>query len=190
MIRSVLNPWQITLRETRRRLADARDYLNLTPAAKQERRRDQAGLCENDPGIDAILQAAFEWLSHAQDLSATRDGGVARHFSLVTRWGPSYPETTGYIVPTMLDGAKHYADPKLRDRARRMLDWLVSIQFPEGGFQASTIDFPGRLPVTFNTGQILLGLARGVREFGEVFRDPMRRAADWLVKTQDPDGAW
>ena len=72
-----------------------------------------------------------------------------------------------------------------------MLDWLVAIQFPEGGFQGGTIDQAPVVPVTFNTGQILLGLAAAVEEFGEhpPF-EPMARAADWLVATQDADGCW
>jgi hypothetical protein len=71
-----------------------------------------------------------------------------------------------------------------------MLDWLVAIQFAEGGFRCGSIgDYPV-VPVTFNTGQILLGLASGVEEFGDQYRRPLRRAADWLLKTQDPDGCW
>jgi hypothetical protein len=45
------------------------------------------------------------------------------------------------------------------------------------------------VPVTFNTGQILIGLARGEARFG-AYREPMRRAADWLVATLDDDGCW
>ena len=71
-----------------------------------------------------------------------------------------------------------------------MLDWLVSIQFPAGGFQAGRIEAQPRVPVTFNTGQILLGLAAGFAEFGDNYRDAMCRAADWLVSTQDADGCW
>jgi hypothetical protein len=43
--------------------------------------------------------------------------------------------------------------------------------------------------VTFNTGQILIGAAAGVREFGS-YKESMCHAADWLVKTQDADGCW
>jgi hypothetical protein len=71
-----------------------------------------------------------------------------------------------------------------------MIDWLVSIQFPNGGFQGGAIGSRPRRPVIFNTGQILLGLAAGVRQFGNVYLYDMIRAADWLVKTQDPDGCW
>src|SRR5205807_3734044 len=124
-------------------------------------------------------------------LSASQDGGVARDFSLVTGWSTSYPETTGYIVPTMLAFAKIREDENVRQRARRRLDWLVSIQLPCGGFQGGTINSDPVVPVSFNTGQVLLGLAAGVREFGdEKYHKAMCRAADWLVETQDPDGCW
>jgi hypothetical protein len=115
---------------------------------------------------------------------------VARHYSLIDGWSESYPETTGYIIPTLLTCALINGDESLRDRAGRMLDWLVSIQFPEGGFQGGMVGQEPCVPVTFNTGQILMGLAAGVREFGEIYLEPMHRAADWLVATQDPDGCW
>jgi uncharacterized protein YyaL (SSP411 family) len=71
-----------------------------------------------------------------------------------------------------------------------MLDWLVSIQLPSGGFQGGSIGKLSPGPVTFNTGQILIGLAAGAERFGEPYRAAMRKAADWLVETQDADGCW
>lgn len=173
-----------------RPLRAMRRYWQLPPAARAEHRRDRVGLRSSDPGIDRVIDEAVGWLGRAQDCSATHDGGVARHYSLLTGWGSSYPETTGYIVPTLIAYAHWKRDDVVRDRARRMLDWLVSIQLPEGAYQGGLIDSHPLVPVTFNTGQILLGLAAGVREFGEQYREPMIRAADWLVKTQDSDGCW
>jgi hypothetical protein len=89
----------------------------------------------------------------------------------------------------MLAYARLRGDEAVRRRAQRMLDWLVSIQFPDGSFQGGTIGATPLVPVTFNTGQILLGLASGAQEFGQ-YREAMRRAANWLVRTQDPDGCW
>lgn len=169
---------------------DLRDYLELPAAAKSELRKDRAGLPENDPGIDRAIEEGIGWLCRAQDRSISNDGGVARHFSLKTGWSSSYPETTGYIVPTFLAFARDRDDPVIRQRAMRMLDWLVSIQFPEGGFQGGLIDSTPVVPVTFNTGQILLGLAAGVIEDDSRYRDAMRKAGDWLVATQDRDGCW
>lgn len=166
------------------------DYINLPAIAKAERSRDARGLPAQDPGIEAVETAALAWLGDAQDFSATHDGGAAREFSLVTGWAASYPETSGYIVPTLIDAGLRRGEPVLLDRARRMIDWLVSIQFPEGGFQGGTIRAQPVVPVTFNTGQILIGLAAATRQFGDSYAEPMHRAASWLVESMDPDGCW
>lgn len=158
--------------------------------AAAEREADLAGLPETDPGLEICIKEAVDWLCRAQDNSTSADGGVARDFSLLNGWNSSYPETTGYIIPTLITYARIANDDELLMRAKRMLDWLVSIQFPDGGFQGSVIGATPVVPVTFNTGQILLGLAAGAAEFGDKYREPMRRAADWLVETQDEDGCW
>lgn len=166
------------------------DQISLPVAARTERARDAHGLPEVDAGTGAVETAALGWLCDAQDQSATHDGGAARDFSLVTGWAASYPETSGYIVPTLIEAGLRRNDPALLDRARRMVDWLVSIQFPEGGFQGGMIGAEPLVPVTFNTGQILMGLAAAKRQFGEAYTEPMHRAAGWLVDTMDPDGCW
>jgi hypothetical protein len=162
----------------------------LPAHVKAEIRKDHAGLPATDPGADAVVKACTAWLVRAQDLSASADGGVARDYNLVNGWATSYPETTGYIVPTVIEVAKRTGDAALMQRARRMLDWLAAIQYPEGGIQGGKIDAQPRVPVTFNTGQVLIGFAAGVREFGDVYRDPMNRAASWLRDTLDTDGCW
>lgn len=168
-----------------------REEFRLPRQARQERARDRLGLPDHDPGAPAVIAAGLDWLRQAQDNSLTRDGGAARHFSLVDGWARSYPETSGYIVPTLIREARIGADPDLEDRARRMLDWLVSIQFPDGGFQGGTIGAEPRVPVTFNTGQILLGLAAGAAELDRSrYIGPMQRAATWLAQSLDGDGCW
>ncbi len=168
----------------------ARAYAQLPRALKAVRKRDRRGGLRGDPGIERAVTEGLSWLGRAQDASTTHDGGVARHYSLRTGWSESYPETTGYIIPTMLAHARLRNDDALRGRARGMLDWLVSIQLPSGGFQGGTIDESPVVAVTFNTGQILLGLAAGVSEFGHDYRGAMLAAADWLVETQEADGCW
>lgn len=162
----------------------------LTQEARDERLRDQSGLPQTDPGCWPVIRANLAWLCRAQDLSPSRDGGVARDYSLMNGWATSYPETTGYIIPTFIDLARRLGDDELHHRARRMLDWCVSIQFPDGGFQGGKIDATPRVPVTFNTGQILIGLAAGTATYGDSYRPAMERAAVWLRDTQDPDGCW
>ena len=153
------------------------------------RLKDSLGLGNPDRGPRQAVADCLSWLGTAQDRSASADGGVARHFSIKKGWATSYPETTGYIVTTMLDG-RHDPDPAgSRRRAIRMLDWLVSIQFPEGGFQGGTIGQQPVVPVTFTTGQILMGLSAGAG-IDPRYKAAMEKAADWLAATQDADGCW
>ena len=172
------------------RVRKIRDDMALPPVAREAARRDRSRGQLADAGIPATVGAAFDWLGVAQDRSASSDGGFARHFSLLTGWGASYPETSGYIVPTLLNGIPGRPNDVLIERARKALDWLVSIQLPSGAFQGGVIGQTPVVPVTFNTGQILIGLASGVAAFGEEYRPAMRAAASWLLATQDADGAW
>jgi hypothetical protein len=153
-------------------------------------KREQRPEARQDVPIDVAVSEALAWIARAQDHSLSADGGVARHYCLVSGWGTSYPETTGYIVPTIIREGRKRGDVSLLERARRMLDWLVSIQLPSGAFRGGAIGDSPIVPVTFNTGQILLGLAAGVTEFGADYQPAMLAAADWLVRTQDSDGCW
>ena len=163
----------------------------LPPGAIAELQADQRGLPKTDPGCQAVIDACTSWIGVAQDKSTTADGGVARDFSLLKGWDSSYPETTGYIIPTVIEMARRKQSDELHARARRMLDWCVAIQFPEGGFQGGKIDSTPRVPVTFNTGQILLGLSAGAQAYGDArYLEAMHRAASWLRDTQDDDGCW
>lgn len=165
---------------------------SLPKTAKEQARRDASGLPAQIPSHEDCIGAAMTWLRRAQDATASRDGGVARHYSLIGGWATSYPETTGYIIPTFLaSNGETPASEADAARARRMLDWLVSIQFADGAFQAGLIDAVPRVPTTFNTGQILIGLAAGVEEFGDAaYRDAMHGAASWLRDSLDDDGCW
>jgi hypothetical protein len=185
--------------DTLRKLKNSLTPEALPPAARAERERDhREGLPTADPGPAAVAAACLDWLCAAQDHSASQDGGVARDYSLVKGWATSYPETTGYIIPTVIEAARRAAatgqaarSAELHARARRMLDWCVAIQFAEGGFQGGKIGSTPVVPVTFNTGQILLGLAAGAAEYRQAsYLNAMHLAAAWLRDALDADGCW
>ena len=141
------------------------------------------------------LAEAMQWLCRAQD--ATPDGGVSRSYSL--RWIPrherrgwlaSYPETTGYIIPTFLAYHRLTGDAAYRERAIRMARWEVDVQMDSGAVQGGVIDFPPT-PAIFNTGQVLFGWTAAYRETADtMFVDAAIRAANFLVQSLDEDGAW
>lgn len=164
----------------------------LSELATAEQIKDQKGLPHaKAPGRPETIKAALTWLCTAQDASASADGGVARDYSLNKGWASSYPETTGYIIPTFIELANRSKNQDLHARARRMLDWCVDIQFPEGGFQGGKIDATPKVPVTFNTGQILLGLSAGAKQYGDRrYLAAMNKAASWLRDDLDADGCW
>jgi uncharacterized protein YyaL (SSP411 family) len=140
--------------------------------------------------LDVHLAAAADWLARAQD--ATPDDGVAASYDIRDgRWQGSYPETTGYIIPTLYDYAEVAGKPEFAARAHRMARWEADIQLADGGVRAGTMDGATVAPTIFNTGQVLFGWGRAWQETGEVrFRDALVRAADWLAAAQDKDGAW
>jgi len=135
------------------------------------------------------------WLRAAHD--AAGGEGVARSYSLRFQrahkrdgWLGAYPETTVYIIPTFFDYAALRGIHSDRARAIRMAEWESSVQMPEGAVQGATIDAPPS-PAVFNTGQVLFGWTRAYKETGDPrFLESARRASDFLVAAQDPDGAW
>jgi len=132
------------------------------------------------------MRFAAEWLAAAQD--ATLDAGVSAQFSLSKGWDVSYPETTGYIVPTLLNYFHLTGQNDWRDRALRMADWLLSTQLSNGAFPLSS-DLA--TPVVFDTGQVIFGLISAFRETGaRQYLHSATKAARWLVSIQEPTGAW
>jgi len=156
--------------------------------ALRQATRDLLGLEHPAETPERHLAATMGWLCRAQDVGP--DDGAARMYHLKTGWGASYPETTGYIIPTFLDYARYTGDDTFAERALRMADWEISVQMPSGAVQGGTIADPPT-PAVFNTGQVIFGWRAAHRENGaERYREALVRAADWLCAVQDEDGAF
>ena len=141
------------------------------------------------------LSEAVEWLKRAQD--ATSDRGVSRGYSVGWNqyfrrrgWQPSYPETTGYIIPTLFDCSVYFQDPDLRERAFAMGDWEISVQMSNGAVMGGTVDEKPS-PAVFNTGQVILGWLRSFMESKvEKYAVAGEKAGSFLVHIQNRDGSW
>lgn len=142
----------------------------------------------SERSADAHIEATLQWIKAAQD--AAGDGGVSGRYRLSSGWTSSYPETTGYIVPTFLELAKRRQDGELLARAERMVSFLLGTQLPNGAFPGGEVNVPPK-PVVFNTGQVIQGLVAWYETTKEQRAiDAAVRAADWLVQVQDGDGSW
>jgi rhamnogalacturonyl hydrolase YesR len=140
------------------------------------------------------LAATMAWLCRAQDVTKrgnVRDDGVSQTFLVRTQlWAPSYPETTGYIIPTFYDYWRLTGNAEFRERAIRMADWECAVQHESGGVLAGALG-DCDVPTVFNTGQVLFGWATAFEEEkAPQYRDALIRAADWLCAVQDEDGCW
>jgi hypothetical protein len=151
-------------------------------------------LGRGEPGIgrgedERHLRAAAAWLAAAQD--SQPDGGFSGRYRLRGGWSSSYPETTGYIVPTLLHLAGHLGDASWTERAARAIDFLLGLQLESGAFPGGEVAENRTAPSPFNTAQILTGLVAWGRETGDARTlDAARRASAWLCEVQDEDGAF
>jgi hypothetical protein len=138
------------------------------------------------------LAAAIDWLCRAQDVRDGKSdaGGISAGWSFEDGWLPSYPETSGYIVETLLAAAETLSRADLIERAQRIIDWELSIQHADGAFPGHFGE-PGSRPVIFNTGQIMHGMLAGYLQLQrEECLASAVCAGRWLVAQQDDDGAW
>lgn len=157
--------------------------LLISPFVDRER-NSRAGFSDRDH-----LLSAAAWLERAQD--AGGDGGVAGRYHLRSGWTSSYPETTGYIVPTFIRLSDLLDEQRFRERARRGVDFLLSVQLECGAFPGMEIADNRAEPSIFNSAQIICGLRAWHADSNDNRAlDASRRACDWLVAQQDPDGAW
>lgn len=112
-------------------------------------------------GVTTAADKALWWL-RANHLAS---GGIRVH----SRYHKAYPEVTGYIIPTLLD---HHEE----DLAARLVEWLVSVQQPDGSFA----DPAHGEPHIFDTAQALRGLLAGGNLVAGV-QPSIERAAEYLV---------
>jgi hypothetical protein len=130
------------------------------------------------------VEAAVAWLLASQE--AGGNGGYAHSFHLLYAWQPSYPETTGYIIPSLHRAHLAYGLPGVLESVAAATRWLTSIQQEDGGFG----DLEGH-PQVFDTGQILIGLNYLAEQAPELSApQALARAARWLVSVQEEDGSF
>lgn len=144
------------------------------------------------PGPDVVrsdaLPAAIAWLLRTHE--ATGRQGSSKGFSLLHGWLPAYPETTGYVIGTLLEYEQRGGEHALRDHAVAMGDWEVAVQRADGGVLEGAI---GTLParsVVFNTGMVLHGWEDLIAIGEQRFAKASDAAGRFLLAHLREDGTW
>lgn len=112
--------------------------------------------------FNSNYQLAINWVHRSIDVNGGR--GSSAYYHLMKGWSKPYPETSGYLIETLMSSGEE------KDQKATLFlgEWLLSIQLPSGAF-------PGGLgtlgkPIFFDSGMILGGL-NSLHQF-------------------DPDGPW
>lgn len=153
-------------------------------------------LLEPDEDIAAVRQgmlSAAGWLANA---AAQWNGGYSARYNLLNRnyQGP-YPETTGYLIPTLLDVVGAGENGKMYERATSAAAWLRRRQRDDGAIRCN-IDTGGEHEtetdkiILFDCGAILQGFSALAEKQDTDCREAATRLADFMCSCQCPDGTW
>lgn len=138
----------------------------------------------------SAVEDAISWLCLTHDVTGRR--GSSKGFSLVKGWLPAYPETTGYVIGTLLEYARRGSGRgDLVARAQEMGSWECEVQAPDGGVREGTVAGGPRRSIVFNTGMVLHGWIDLEQAAGsDGCEDAAARAVDFLRLNLRPDGTW
>ena len=106
------------------------------------------------------LDAGINWFISNQKLQP--DNGISSHLEFnfgKLKLCESFPEVTGYIIPTLFEYNRFFKNKKVFDSAVNAAEWELTLQNQDGSFSGGVIsDKMG--PSVFNTAQIVHGLIR------------------------------
>jgi len=133
------------------------------------------------------INAAIKWLLLSQING--HSGGSSGSYCFEAGWAPPYPETTGYIIPTLIRYAKQTNNESIIRNAIMMGDWEISIQLSTGAVRGGV--GVNDYPIVFNTGQVMIGWIELFNETKDnKYLNAAKNAGDWLISIQDEDGKW
>jgi hypothetical protein len=135
------------------------------------------------------LDRAIRWLCRTHDVTGRE--GSSKGFSLLHGWLPAYPETTGYVIGTLMEYARRSGGrPDLVERAREMGSWEQRVQLGDGGIMEGHVRTEPRRSVVFNTGMVLHGWVDLAEAGIAGHEDAAAGAARFLTDGLRADGTW
>ena len=118
-------------------------------------------------------------------------GGSSASFSPLIGWSKPYPETTGYIIPTLFRISKFLNESSYSSAALNLGQWLLDIQTEDGYWNGGMHPNSKPKASVFNTGQILKGMMSLYYNTGDqIFLNAAEKGADWLASGVSDNGLW
>lgn len=106
----------------------------------------------SDQKLKEHLKANAAWVKNSFDHNG--GAGSSAYRTLLGRWADAYPETTGYLLPTLCNISLILHDDYWHELAIRQADYFYAIQHESGFFLAQGQNES----YVFDNAQILLGL--------------------------------
>ncbi|MCI5080917.1 MAG: hypothetical protein MRY78_04455 [Saprospiraceae bacterium] len=104
--------------------------------------------------------------------------GSSGFFDLRNGWSAAYPETTGYLIETLLDW-------EMEKEAISCAYWLLGLQRKDGSFPGGIGSDLARPSIVFDTAMILFGLLAAFRQTKEErFAKAAEKACQWLMNCE------
>ncbi|MBI1316743.1 hypothetical protein GC167_07775 [bacterium] len=138
-------------------------------------------------------QSAADWLM----LSQIHGKGGMASWSVYGGWTSAYPETTGYIIPSLIEAARVLDEPKWALTAQEAALWLKQQQRQDGGWAGGYVH-QQKPAVVFNTAQAMRGLyamaewekAHPEQTSWVPWEEHLLKAGNWIVQCQERNGSW
>ncbi len=140
----------------------------------------------NKKSVDA-LSFGVDWIINS--FRATAGKGSSASYSLFRGWDVGYPETTGYIIPTLLNFSSFSSSrqDEILEICLAAGDWLLSMQKTDGSFSGHGTE----KSFVFDTGQIIFGMAALYRLTSHTkYKEAIISSANWIIKCQSEGGEW
>jgi len=125
--------------------------------------------------IKKRIELAKNWLLSMQG----ENGGFYSKYSILSGYSKEFPETSGYIIETLLSWDKN--------SAIRAGKWLMTIQNSDGSF----FEESGVKKMVFDTAQTIFGMLALYKETQDQnYLNCAKKSADWIISNQEQDGTW
>ncbi len=134
--------------------------------------------------IEKALSENLNWI--VKSFARNKNLGSSGWSNILGQFSDPYPETTGYLIPTLLTASHYTGNVLLLSVAKKQIGFFNSIQNIDGSYYQS---LKNKSPIVFDTSQILLGLCSIYHHEPDSYvLDQINSSLNWLNSLLDERG--